>query len=306
MKVLIVCSATKEIIAPFISDQVSSLNNVGIITDFFFIEKGGISGYLKRLPLLKRKISCSKPDIVHAHYGLCGLLASLQCKVPVIITFHGSDINNKFIRYFSIIAYFLSDKAIFVTWKLSNLLYVKRPIIIPCAVDLDVFRAIPKVEARKKLGWSLNGDYILFSSSFDNAIKNYALAYEAVILLNKKDIQLMELKGLSRDEVCLYLNASDCALMTSYTEGSPQFIKEALACNCPIVSTDVGDVSNLIENVDGCYLTSFDPIDVSNKIQLALNFAGRTNGRNRIIVLGLDSSSIAKRIFQLYNEIISK
>jgi teichuronic acid biosynthesis glycosyltransferase TuaC len=65
------------------------------------------------------------------------------------------------------------------------------------------------------------------------------------------------------------LNAADLLLLTSLTEGSPQVIKEAMACNCPIVATDVGDIREIIGYTDGCYITTFKPSDVAVKIQAA-------------------------------------
>ena len=77
-------------------------------------------------------------------------------------------------------------------------------------------------------------------------------------------------------------------ILTSFSEGSPQIIKESMACNCPIVSTDVGDVRDVIGETEGCYICSYDPKDVADKIKLALTYSeekGRTNGRKRIIEL---------------------
>src|SRR4030042_595614 len=100
-----------------------------------------------------------------------------------------------------------------------------------------------------------------------------------------------------------YLNAADVLVLTSFKEGSPNVIKEAMACNCPIVSTDVGDVRELIENLKGCFITSFDPTDVANKIILALDFRDKyryTTGRDRILSMGLDSKSIAEKMAKVY------
>ena len=104
------------------------------------------------------------------------------------------------------------------------------------------------------------------------------------------------------------MNASDCVLLTSFSEGSPQFIKEAMACNCPIVTTNIGDVNWVLGNTDGCYLTSFEPEDVAEKIKLAIEFREthrHTRGRERIIELGLDSIPVAKRIIEVYEKVVN-
>ncbi len=100
------------------------------------------------------------------------------------------------------------------------------------------------------------------------------------------------------------LNASNLLLLTSFSEGSPQIIKEAMACNCPIVATDVGDIKEVIGNTEGCYITSFNPDDVAAKIKLALDFNKRTNGREKI--KPFDNELIAKKIYKIYTRIIEK
>jgi glycosyltransferase involved in cell wall biosynthesis len=104
----------------------------------------------------------------------------------------------------------------------------------------------------------------------------------------------------------LLLNACDLALITSYNEGSNQFLKEAMACNRPIISTNVGDAERIFGNIEGCYLTSLNVEDVITNILKALEFGqryGKTDGRQRIIELGLDSESIAKRVVAVYNKV---
>jgi len=103
----------------------------------------------------------------------------------------------------------------------------------------------------------------------------------------------------------LLMNAVDVVLMTSFSEGSPQFIKEAMACNCPIVSVPVGDVPDVINEVEGCYISTYEAADIVAKLKQALKLEKRTEGRNRIIELGLDSETVAKRILEVYNRTIN-
>jgi glycosyltransferase involved in cell wall biosynthesis len=173
--------------------------------------------------------------------------------------------------------------------------------IIPCGVNIDIFQPIDKLEARKILGLIPDERIVLFSSEFDVPVKNYPLAKAACAKFD--NIKLIELKNFTREQVNLLLNACDLLLLTSIREGSPQVVKEAMACNCPIVSTDVGDVRNNIQDLQGCYIASFDPVDVAEKIKLAFN-ADRTGGRKRLIDLGLDSVSTALRIIELYKNIL--
>lgn len=307
MKVLVVVSGNANSISPFVADQVKELNNLGVETDYFLIGGKGIRGYLKNLPGLRNKIHEFIPNIIHAHYGLSSLLASFQRKVPVVTTFHGSDINDKRIRIFSFIADKLNAVSIFVAEDLAKRIKKSNPIVFPCGVDLETFYPIEKRVAKRKMGLSINKKYILFSSSFNNYVKNYPLAKTAISLLKDVDIELLELKSYNRNEVATLINAVDLALMTSFAEGSPQFIKEAMACNCPIVSTDVGDVKEVIGNTEGCHITSFDIKETAMKINLVLDFSlknSKTNGRKRIVGLGLDSGSVAKKIINIYKEVL--
>jgi glycosyltransferase involved in cell wall biosynthesis len=302
LKVLIVCRYHNKI-SPFIAEQVSALNIAGIITEYFLIEGNGFIGYLKSLPYLWKKLNQFKPDIVHAHYGLSGLTACLQWKIPVIITFHGSDINYKRNRIFSKMAILLSSKSIFVSEKLAQKVKKKNPIIIPCGVDLSLFREMNKKECKKLLGLKEHVKYILFPSSFSNNVKNYPLALKAFNEINLENIEMIELKGYKRQEVAYLLNAVDSVLMTSHYEGSPQVIKEAMACGCPIVTVEVGDIHSILKNLEGCYITRYDPYDIAIKIELSLKFDRHTDGRKRIIETGLDSKTIINKIINIYKEV---
>jgi len=332
MKVLIVCSRNSGQIAPFILEQGDSLSKLGVDIEYFCIEGKGIGGYLKNRKRLIQKIRQYTPDIVHAHYGLSGLLANMQRHVPVVTTYHGSDINHPKVYPFSRLCMSLSVHNIFVSEKITPIppiaIGTPRPLssaiwrilsptgerqrkysfwdlkkavqysLIPCGVDTKLFTPGDKQQARKVLGLDAEKEYILFAGAFNTSVKNPDLAKAAVALLS--NVELLELSGYSREQVALLLNAVDVVLMTSFTEGSPQIIKEALACNCPVVSVPVGDVPEMIENILGCFLTSYDPADISGKLRLALDFGRLTEGRKRIEEMRLDGESVAERILEVY------
>ncbi len=313
MKVLIVCSGKPsnpewnfESAQSFIYEQIESIRdlNLEVEYDTYFIEGNGIRGYLKNYSSLSKKIKDYQPDLVHAHYGLSGLLSSLQRKVPVITTFHGSDINIRKNRIFSYLASKLSMENIFVHKEQPRKInYTKNINLIPCGVDMKIFFPIDKNKAREELGLELNKKYILFTSSFDNSVKNYPLAKEA-IEKSTNQIELVELKGYTRKEVGLLINAVDVLLMSSFTEGSPMVIKEAMCCNTPIVSVDVGDVKDVILTTQGCYITAYDADEISQSIDNVFQLNKKTNGREVIEEYSLDV--IAHKIFKVYQSIILK
>ncbi len=303
MRILFVASGNKGTPAPFIREQAEALQSIGISVEYFTVQGKGVIGYLAARKGLIAAIHLYKPDIIHAHYGLCGLLATLQCRVPVVTTFHGSDVNERSIRSFSRLAMLRSRHSIFVSQGLIDILHPKKNwSLLPCGVDLANFLEISKAEARSRLGWEEGKKMILFSGAFDNPVKNAELAKEAVALL--PEVEFLELKGFSREEVCLRMLAADALLMTSFTEGSPQVIKEALAAGCPIVSVDVGDVKEITSGVDGCWISDRCPEDLASKLQLALSFDGRTKGRERLVERGLDNRVITEKLIAIYRSII--
>lgn len=306
MKVLIVCSKNSGRIAPFISEQVEDLRSIDVQCDYFTIEGKGVWGYLNNFYRLLKKIGVDRLDIIHAHYGLSGLLANLQRIVPVVTTYHGSDINQSKAYKFSKWSIRFSAWNIFVSEKNIHSTGVnKRYSLIPCGVDTDIFYQVDKMMARMEMGLNEQEKLVLFAGRFDNQVKNPSLAIDAVKQL--EGVRLMELKGYTRQQVAWLMNAVDVCLLTSHSEGSPQFIKEALSCNCPVVSVDAGDVKTLIEEVDHCRMVDRDATAIANALKWVMDKNERlTNGRAKIEALGLDSKSVAARIKDIYTKLISK
>lgn len=306
MRILIVASYNKNRFAPFIVEQAEALNRHGCKIEYLGLQGKGIKGYLKNLPVLRRSIQTFHPDVIHAHYGLSGLLANLQRRLPVVTTYHGSDINEKKALRFSNIAMRLSAWNIFVSRKTLDIAQPKKHYsLLPCGIDLSEVQLTEKSEARRKMKLDEKKKYVLFAGAFDNAVKNAPLAKETIALMQKENVELLELKGYSREEVTLLMCAADAFLMTSFTEGSPQVIKEALACGCPIVSVDVGDVQERVEGVGGCYVaTTREPKDLAVLLQKAFDFQGKTTGREKIIADGLDNSQVADKLMSLYNIVV--
>ncbi len=309
MRVLVVSrfkEGIKENIAPFVAEQVDALKRLGVECRLFRVRGKGLKGYLGQLKSLKEQIKAFKPDLIHAHYGLCGLLACLQNKVPVVVTYHGSDINDPKAFRFSRIAMRLSSWDIFVSRKTIETARPQRKYtLLPCGVDLTDLQLTSSVEARCRLGWDQEKRYILFSSAFDNAVKNAPLALKSIELMGTTGVELMELKGYTREEVSLLMCASDALLLTSHTEGSPQVVKEAMACGCPIVSVDVGDVKERVDGVEGCFVAQTrNPEELASLLKKALDLDSRTQGRKKIIADGLDNKHVAEKLIDIYGNTI--
>ena len=302
---------------PFIREQVDALRTQGCECEYYHIKGKGMMGYLRAIPGLRRKIREWKPDVVHAHYGLSCLVANFATRrVPVVSTYHGSDINVKSVRQFSKMAIRLSAWNVFVSKRNVEIAKPKKHwSLVPCGVNLPQ----PWSELQKQKVEQLtlnqwvervqepNKRHVLFAGAFDNAVKDPELAKQAMNELTNEgiNVELIELKGYTRDQVNALMYNCDAFLMTSKAEGSPQVIKEAMACGCPIVSVDVGDVAERTEGVDGCFVVkSREPREIADAVEKAISFEGKTNGREKIIEFGLTNEQVAKKIIRIYEQIL--
>lgn len=287
-------------------EQVQSLKKEGIEVEIFGVVGKGALGYLRNLSALKKKIKEFHPDAVHAHYGLCGLLANLQRRVPVVTTYLGSDIHSRgWLLKVSKLAMKLSAFNIFVTKGLFDIAGYKKKnyAILFFGIDFEIFTPVERNAAREKAGMGKDEKVGFFSGSFSNAIKNYPLAKEGVERV--PGVKLIEMKGYTREQMALLMNACNFLLVTSFRESGPTVVKEAMACGAPVVSVDVGDVKEVTAGVEGCYIAERSAEDIAAKIKEALAFEGKTKGRERIAELGFSIEKVASTLKEIYEKVIA-
>lgn len=320
MIVLHVCSGNSKFgISPIVKTQGESLRNNNVDIDYFTIKGKGVKGYLRNIPRLNKTLKTKKYDIIHAHYALCGWIAVFQLsKLPIVTSYMGSDaygfVNaygnkrlfaNYFIKFASKTLQPFVSKIIIKSRKLEKYIYIKNKVnIIPNGVDFEKFKPSNKKSCREKLNLSTKNKLILFLGDPSNPRKNFRLLEKAYNLIKYDNLKIIKPFPTAFRNLALYLNAADVLVLTSYLEGSPNVIKEAMACNIPIVSTDVGDVKEITENTKGCYISSFKPRDVAKKIQMALEFGKRTNGQENIKYLEINN--IAKKIISIYQQMLNE
>ncbi|MGH7270089.1 MAG: glycosyltransferase, partial [Polyangiaceae bacterium] len=185
-------------------------------------------------------------------YGLTGAVALAQCRLPVVTTFHGSDTG--YVPWQRGVGRFVARRTtpIFVSQANQRSLGIPGA-VIPAGVSIDRFRIGSRGEAQARLGWA-PGTYALFPGSLANRRKRPDLFAAAVgeAAARLAHLRPVYLEGLSREDVVHAMNASSVLVMTSDWEGSPVAVKEALACGTPVVSVDVGDVSDVIGGLPGC------------------------------------------------------
>ena len=309
MKVLFVCSGNNNGISNIVAEQARLLKKSGVAIEFYPIQGKGAPGYLKNIPKLFAYLQKNRFDLVHAHYSFSGYVAALARARPLVVSLMGSDVNRS--------PLFSSTNSLFsrLSW---NATIVKSPdmlksrsfknmSVIPNGVDTGRFTPMDQAICQHKLGWDSDKFHVLFPANPSRPEKNYALAKQAIHQVSAdKKIVLHELVNVRHEDIPVYMNASDLILLTSKWEGSPNVIKEAMACNRPIVSTDVGDVRHLFGDVSGYFLSTHKPGGVTDKLQEAIVFCesnGSAEGRRRILSLGLNSEAISERIVTIYNQV---
>ena len=324
LKVLFVSSGNSKAfnIAPFIKKQGESLIKIGIDVQFFTVKGKGLPGYITEAFQLRRILKRIRPDIIHAHYTLSGWTAVLAAsKLPVVLSLMGTDAYGEYIgvnkvkfssRYLSLLTYLIQPLVNAIICKSKHIgtyVYLKRKShVIPNGIELE--RISDKQGGdRNELGLDPEKKYVLFLGNKNNLRKNFRLLEKAFCLVDTDDSVLIAPYPVSHETVVKYLNSVDVLVVPSLMEGSPNLVKEAMACNCPVVATFVGDVPWLFGDEPGHYLAGFTPKDVAAKISQALAFSetrGRTQGRKRLIDLGLDSTSVAEKLAGVYLDVLTK
>lgn len=307
-KVLFVSSGNKNGQAvPIILNQAESLTSEGLVVDFYLIQGKGYWGYLKNLSSLKKKIHSFNPDVIHAH-GLASLVTPFLFNSKLVVSLLGSELNeNSALKFIiKILSRFYWKNIIVKSEDMFQKLGVKnrkKVSIIPNGVDFNKMKLISKKKAREYLNWDLNEKIILFLADPTRTSKNFKTAKEAFSIIENDKIKLRTVYNVPNEDVFWYLNATDVLLSTSLWEGSPNVIKEAMACNCPVVATNVGDIKWLFGEEKGHFLCTHNPKNIAENIIEAFEFVqsvDRTKGRFQIERLKLDSKTVANRIIEMY------
>ena len=296
MKVLFVASGNKSHgkFNAFVQAQFDSLQKEGLDMLAYPVVGRGWKGYLRNFGTLRRLILKEKPGYLAA---LAAMGQKLKKVVSILGSFPEENRKLKFVR-------FCVDHVWHVTLVKSERTRAQldRDLpVIPNGVNLEMFPLTAQDEAKERVGFGKDGKYVIFVSNPARPEKQFGLAEEAVRLLHDDSVHLVPVFDKPHSEIVDYMCAADALIMTSANEGSPNVIKEAMACNCPIVVTDVGDVRWVTEGVDGTYVSdTFEPEEIAGLLKKALGFGARTRGRERIVDLGLTSGLVAQKLIRIY------
>jgi glycosyltransferase involved in cell wall biosynthesis len=303
----------------FIKSQVDSLIEQGLEVEVIRPRPGPMPWrYATAVVQVFFKTLTGRYDVVHGHYGLWCLVARLQWTTPVVASFLGSDLlgvpsaDGRYARKHALVVHFsrwLSqrvDAVIVKSRQMRELLPARNVFILPNGVDFDLFRPASRAEARAALGWKPDWYYVLFANDPGSPRKGFPLAQAAVSCLRARGIpaELIVANGMPQTEVVRRLNASNALILTSIHEGSPNVVKEAMACNLPVVSTDVGDVAQVVGRTVGCAVCARDPDAIAAALETALRLPEPTTGRSDIE--HLDRAVVARQVIAVYQAVIGQ
>jgi glycosyl transferase family 1/glycosyl transferase family 4 len=244
----------------FVENQVDSLRALGHEVELLIIDGArSRAQYLSGAFRLAGRVTKKRFDLVHAHYGLTGMVARTQFRYPLVVSLLGSDLLWDKHRALSMLATKTCDIAIVMSEEMRRVARVNHCVVLPNGTSLELFHPMDPMEARRALAWSPDEFIILWPWDPARGEKNFALAEAAVSRLPAHaHARLVPFFGQLQDRYNLALNAADTSLVTSYQEGSCNTLRESLAVGLPVVSVPVGDAPEMLAGIDLCYLSSPD------------------------------------------------
>jgi glycosyltransferase involved in cell wall biosynthesis len=289
----------------FVADQVESLRAIdGVDVEVFQFEPGGLN-YVTAARELRKRHGRDRFDVVHAHHGLGGWTArALRSRAPLVVTFHGTDLEHRVVgpmsrRLAHSVALPATASADLARRRLPGAGTSFGVAVLPTGLDMQRFKPIARVEARAALGLEPDGRYLLFPAHPARAEKRYDRASE---IARSLDAQLLALEAVDPERVPLYINAAAAVVVTSEREGFGLAALEALACNVPVLSTDVGIARLALGGIDGCLCAPFDTAGWLPLLRTHMQDPDpRVSGRSRASLFERDR--MAARVFQTYGDL---
>ena len=303
----------------FVKRQAEFLQRAGVQVDVFqFRGAKRFWNYARAWTQVRPMIRSGRYDLIHAQFGQSGALA-LPRRLPLVVTFRGSDIlgivgeDGRYTfagKISQLVARLVARRAnavVVVSEHMKAYFRTAAPVLVlPSGIDFELFRCIPRDEARRRLGWPLDKRLVLFAGNPEQPRKRYALAKAAMDLLNQRlPAELVVAWAVSHSDIPLYMNACDAFVFTSMQEGSPNVVKEALACDLPVVSVAIGDVEERLKGIEGCELCPDErPESIAACLERVLRRGQRVAGR--IAVAHLAEEAITARLIGLYQAVLRR
>nr|WP_281433515.1 glycosyltransferase family 4 protein [Microvirga splendida] len=303
----------------FARRQMAAIAQSGVEVRIFFLSsRTSLRTLARESRRFRSAVREFEPDIVHAHYGtVTALFAAATTTCPLVVSFRGSDINptsdtsyirSLFARLFSQIAAVRAQHIICVSEEIRSRIWlpVRPSSIIFDGVNLSSFYPISRDEARSKLGWSKTKKFIFFNLSGRPSGKRLSLAESAVDYVRREisDVELVAVSKVDPERIPLIMNACDCLLLTSDWEGSPTVVKEAMACELPVISVDVGDVRMLLDGVSPSRIVPAEVAAIGSALVDVLCMEVRSNGAERAKIMS--EATTTSRLLGVYQLVMSQ
>jgi len=271
---------------PFYTEQIRALEAKGISQTTLEVpgrnnqfDSRSVADYLRFYPTVLKE-SVRGYDLVHANFGLTAPFALAQIKRPVVLSLWGSDVHDTYgIIGKKSAPYF--QEVITMNEQMSREVPAECT-VIPHGINLKKFHQASKKECREELGWG-DACYVLFPYAPNRTNKRHSLAKDVVEEANSltnREIILKTVYNIEHDDIPTYMNASDVLLITSDKEGTPNSVKEAMACNLPVVSRDVGNISEMLSGVSPSSVVS-DVDNLPETLVEVLRKESASNGRKK-------------------------
>lgn len=308
----------------FVAELADAMRRLpGLVIDVEMVARGrGRADYLMANARVRRRWREGHYDVVHAHYGLTAAAGvSLPPHTPLVVTYHGQDINYRLPRLISRLSGQRARRRIFVSESLANQWPSPRNVVLPCGVDFNLFSPGDQAQARTSLGLDADRRYVLFAGAPDNPRKNYPLFRAVLDRVSRRVPDVSELPlavpGQPRSAVPVRMIAADLMLFTSKPahEGAPTVYREAMAVNLPIVTLDVGDARDLLSAVRVGAVVDLPPgytgdglpesltDELADRVVEVLHGGQRSDGREH--VAHLEWGRVAERTLEIYREALS-
>jgi glycosyltransferase involved in cell wall biosynthesis len=309
----------------FVRTQEHSLRAAGVDVEVHVIGRGyrgqsafsGVRKYAGAVPAVRAHVRRERVDLVHAHYSYPALIALASRTVPVVVTFHGDDAlgtigprGRTTLRSRALVVpasrWVVRHAAAVVvqTEQMADALQRPDARVIPCEVDFDVFHPVDRAAARARLGLDPSKRYLLFAANPEIAVKNhpFAVAVTERVRTTCSDVELLVVYREPQPRLALYMNAADVLVFPSYQEGSPNIVKQALACDLPVVANDVGDVRSVVGDAPNCAVVGLDLDRFSAAVSSTLRTRWRTFGRPHVAQFAPET--VAASLISLYDDVL--
>ena len=297
----------------FMHTSANGLRALGVDVQFEFL--GNLRSPWNVLAARKRiRLRARDFDVVHAQYGsACAFVTAGVDDRPTVVTVRGNDWNLHNETFHPL--YFHTRLARAMTRRsletfsavlpvsnrmakeIAHEVQKSRITVMPSPIDLALW--IPRMHATH-----VTRNVLFTANALRDPIKRFSLCERtiAIVKQNIGDVTLKIASGISHTDMPSFVATCDAVLCTSETEGWPNSVKEALACNVPFVSTDVSDLSEIADQENTCRVCEPDPNSLARNLCEVLQSPRSPSLRRHVEHMDLKPS--CERLMRIYESLV--